>query len=102
MGSAEVFEFVLGDEEVSDIAQGVLGVVFALDQEDLEDFPAKRGNLLDLPIHVFLEVVSVHDGVDFELDSVLLAQTTQSPHLVQMGSFSTTDFDVGFLVEGVA
>ena len=102
MSIAKELELVIRDEKASHIPERVLGVIFPLHHQDLEDLPSKRRDFLDLSVHVFLEIMSIHDGVDLELDAVFLAHPTQFPHLIQMRPFPRTDLDVGFLVEGVA
>lgn len=102
MRVAKGLELGVRDEKASDVAQGLGGMILALDHEDLEDLPAEGRDGPDRRVHVFVEVVAVHDGVDLELDAVLPAQPAQSRHLRQMGSVPAPDLAVGFFVEGVA
>lgn len=43
MSVAKHPKLVVGDEEAAHVAQGIVGVVFALDHQDLEDLPSKKG-----------------------------------------------------------
>ena len=94
--------FLVGDEEAPRVAERVLGAVFLGHDEHLEDLPAERLDPFDGRVHVFLEIVPVDDGVDFEHDAVLLAHFAQVHERFQVVAGASPDLDVGLVIEGVA
>ena len=49
--------------------------IFAGDDEAIEDLPPEGLKLLDPTSHVFVPIQAADNGVDFELDTKLLAPT---------------------------
>ena len=82
--------------------KGSAGTVLALYYENLETFPTARIYERDSFIHVFGEVVSVHNRVDFKLDIVLQAKLAKFSEVFEMRTFSTADLYVGSFIKRVA
>lgn len=75
-----MFEFFVTDQKLVGVSKGLIGIVFTLDDEDLEDFPSEWCQTLHLLTHIFFEVQTVHDCVDLEPDAMLF---TFIPELVK-------------------
>ena len=99
---AEESKLFIRDLEFPSIAQRLVAAVFFVDDEDLETLPALRADGSDGGVHVFLPVVPVDDGVDFEHDPILLAELGELLELLKVLARAAADFDVGGFVEGVA
>lgn len=98
----EELELLVRDLEVPSIAERLVATVFFIDDEHLEALPAFGAEGLDGGVHVFLPVVPVDDGVDFEHDSILLTEHCEVFEFLQMLGRAATDLDVGGFVKGVA
>ena len=101
MGIAECFELGWCDGEPMSVSFRGSRVVLACDDQDLEALPAERSDFADGAVHVFVDVVAVDDGVDFEFDAVLDAELAELREGFEMSAFTSADPDVGVLVEGV-
>ena len=53
-------------------------------------------------VHIFVDIVSIHHGVDLKLDIVFFAELAEFAKTFKMCTFAAADFDVCSFVEGVA
>jgi hypothetical protein len=75
--------------------------IFTLQHKDLKYLPTKGVNASDLFVHVFEEIVFVHNRIDFELDPLFQAELAKWNEVLNMSPFTATDFDIDVFVEGV-
>lgn len=75
--------------------------VLALYYENLKAFPTTRVDEQDSFVHVFGEVVPVHDCIDLEFDIVLRAVLTKFSKAFEVCALSTADLDIGSFVERI-
>ncbi len=75
--------------------------IFTFQHKDLKYLPTKGVNARDLFVHVFEEVVFVHNCIDFELDTLFQAELAKGNEVLNMSPLSATDFDIDIFVEGV-
>lgn len=86
----------------STYAKCFVRAVLIFQHKHLETLPAKGVKAGDVFVHVFEEIVSIDDGIDFEFDGVLQAEFFERNKVLDMSPFSTTNLDVGIFIERVA
>lgn len=76
--------------------------ILILNHKDLKNLPTKRVDPGYMFVHVFEEIVPVHNRVELELNPVFYTELLEWNKILDMIPLPAADFHIGVLVEGVA
>lgn len=101
MRITEPLILLICDGKSRGVSNCFLGVILPFNDKDLKALPSEGVYLLYSLVHIFVEVVPVHHRVKLELNPILLTQSRNLPHLIQMLAFPPSDLNIDILIERV-
>ena len=102
MSPAKAVVLFIGDSKLAGVPKYLPRIVFPCDNQDLEALPAKRPELINVLVYIFIPIKSTYYSVYLELDTIFLAPRSNLVQLRDLIAGSTANLDVGRLVKGIA